>query len=218
MIRRLAAVLLLVPGFSLLAQEPVDPFAKWDKEVSAVAKKNADAPTGGVVFAGSSSIRLWDLKKSFPNESYVNCGFGGSKIADCTHFVPKLILPLKPTTIVFYAGDNDIGGNRTPEQVRDDFLAYVAAVHAELPKCRVLFVSIKPSLKRWEKMDSIRKANELVKAATAKDERLGFVDIVPPMLGSDEKPIPELFQKDGLHLTPKGYELWAAAVGKSLGK
>jgi lysophospholipase L1-like esterase len=36
------------------------------------------------------------------------------------------------------------------------------------------------------------------------------------MLGADGKPLPELFVKDGLHLTPKGYEVWTAAVQKAL--
>src|SRR4051812_25168723 len=48
--------------------EGADRFARWEKEVSAIEKRLADDPPkpGCVVFAGSSSIRLWDLKKSFP--------------------------------------------------------------------------------------------------------------------------------------------------------
>jgi lysophospholipase L1-like esterase len=38
------------------------------------------------------------------------------------------------------------------------------------------------------------------------------VDVVKPMLGDDGKPKPELFVKDGLHLTDKGYELWASVL------
>jgi lysophospholipase L1-like esterase len=32
------------------------------------------------------------------------------------------------------------------------------------------------------------------------------------MLGWDEKPRKDLLVEDGLHLTPKGYELWTALV------
>lgn len=215
MVRLLAASSLLL---SLPLPAADDPFAKWEKEVAAVEKANGTAAPGGVVFSGSSSVRLWNLKKSFPDEKYVNAGFGGSKIADCTHFAARLVTVHQPATIVFYAGDNDIGGGARPEQVRDDFAAYVAAVHKELPKCRILFVSVKPSPKRWERFETQQQANALVKEFCAKDERLGFVDVVKPMLGPDGKPMEDLFVKDGLHLTPKGYELWTATVNKAMGK
>src|SRR6476659_6230466 len=108
----------------VLLQPPADPkdaarFTKWEKDVAAIEKRLQDAPPkpGGVVFAGSSSIRLWDLKKSFPEKEYVNVGFGGSEVRDSTHFAPRLITSYKPKAVVFYAGDNDIASGRKPEQV-----------------------------------------------------------------------------------------------------
>lgn len=213
---RFLALSTLMLTLPLLAAD--DPFAKWEKEVAGIEQTNQDAAPGGVVFAGSSSIRLWNLKKSFPNEKYINAGFGGSKIPDCTHFAARLVTVHKPATVVFYAGDNDIGGGAKPEQVRDDFAAYVAAIHKDLPKCRVLFVSVKPSLKRWDKYETQQKANALVKEFCSKDERLGYIDVVTPMLDTDGKPMEDLFVKDGLHMTPKGYEIWTAAVNKAIGK
>lgn len=197
---------------------PANPFAKWEKEVAAIEKRLAESPPspGGVVFAGSSTIRLWDLNKSFPGAGYVNVGFGGSVIADCTHFAPRLVTRFKPKTVVFYAGDNDIGGNRTPQQVLADFQAFCAAVHKDVPTCRVLFLAVKPSIARWKKFDDQKVANGLVKAWCAADDRLGYVDTVPLMLGPDGMPAAELFVKDGLHLSPAGYERWTAAVKAAL--
>ena len=73
-----------------------------------------------------------------------------------------------------------------------------------------------PSLARWKKFDEQTKANALVKAYCEREKGLTFVDVVPLMLGPDGTPIPELFVKDGLHMTPKGYEVWTAAVNKAL--
>jgi lysophospholipase L1-like esterase len=202
-----------------VAQPPAaDPFAKWEKSVAAIEerlKKDPPKP-GGVLFAGSSSIVGWDLKKTFPGKDYVKVGFGGSQIPDSTHFAPRIIVPHKPSAIVFYAGDNDLNAGRTPEQVAADFRAFCAAVHGELPKCRVLFVAVKPSLARWKQFDAQTKANALVKELCTKDERLAFLDIVPLMLGPDGEPVPDLYIKDGLHLSPAGYEKWAAVVKKAL--
>jgi hypothetical protein len=97
---------------------PAPPFAKWEKNILAIEKRLAADPPkpGGVFFVGSSSIVRWDLKVNFPDAGYVNVGFGGSVIADSTHFAPRIITPFKPSAIVFYAGDNDIGGGVVPNR------------------------------------------------------------------------------------------------------
>lgn len=196
------------------------PFAKWEKDILAIEKRLAAAPPkpGGVFFAGSSSIVRWDVAKSFPGAGYVNVGFGGSVIADSTHFAPRILTPFKPGTVVFYAGDNDIGRGNKPEQVAADFKAFVAAVRNDNPTCRVLFIAVKPSLSRWKKFDDQKAANAQVKAYCEREPGLTYVDVVPPMLGPDGTPAPDLFVKDGLHMSPKGYEIWTAAVNKALGK
>jgi lysophospholipase L1-like esterase len=204
--------------FLSLAQPPADPFAKWEKEVTAIEKRHKDAPPkkGSFVFAGSSTIRLWDVKKSFPDWDVANCGFGGNQVRDNTHFAARLIFPLEPKAVFFYAGDNDINAKRTPVQVRDDFFEFAKGVHGKLPTCTIYFLSIKPSVARWAQYETQSKANALVKEVAAKDEGIRYVDISPPLLGADGKPKPELFQKDGLHLSEKGYELVSAEVKKAV--
>jgi len=198
----------------------VDPFARWEKNIVAIEKRLSASPpkSGAVFFAGSSSIVLWDLKKSFPGMDYVNVGFGGSVIRDSTHYTPRIITPYKPGTIVFYAGDNDIAQNRPAEQVLSDFRDFVAAARNRNPDCRVLYIPVKPSLARWKRFDVQTRANALVRDYCAKGEHLGYIDIVPLMLRSDGTPHPDLFVKDGLHLSPKGYEIWAAEVKKALAR
>jgi lysophospholipase L1-like esterase len=217
---RLPAVALLTGLLAapLAAQSPDERFARWEKEIAAIEKrlKENPPPKGGVAFIGSSTIRLWDLKKSFPDRDVVNVGFGGSEIRDSTHFAGRILFPLEPRTIVFYAGDNDLASGRTPEQVRDDFRAFVAAVREKLPKTKVLFVAVKPSVKRWAIFDRQTRANGLVEAVCQGDDRLGYIDVVPAMLGPDGKPPADLFVADGLHLSPKGYAIWTKLVAAAL--
>ena len=42
--------------------------------------------------------------------------------------------------------------------------------------------------------------------------KVGYVDVFTPSLNPDGQPRPELLRKDGLHLTPAGYEVWRDAV------
>lgn len=172
---------------------------------------------GGVLFLGSSSIRMWtDLARDFAGHHVINRGFGGSTIPDSVRYVDRIVTPYAPSTVVFYAGDNDLEAGHTPDEVFADFQALVTKIRARLPRTRILFVSIKPSLSRWSLIDGIRATNALIRDYTARDPLLGYVDIVPQMLGPDGKPRPELFLGDGLHMTRTGYDIWRAAVGKAM--
>jgi lysophospholipase L1-like esterase len=119
--------------------------------------------------------------------------------------------------VVLYAGDNDLASGKSPTQVLQDYRDFVERVRQKLPKTRILFLAIKPSLKRWNLVDRIREANQLVRAEAERDERQEYVDIFAPMLGEDGKPRPELFVEDGLHLSPQGYQLWVQVLRPRLG-
>jgi lysophospholipase L1-like esterase len=187
---------------------------EWASDMAAFARQDRDAPpaAGGIIFVGSSSIRFWDVARSFPNLPVINRGFGGSQIIDSVRHADLLVIKHKPRTVVFYAGDNDLAAGKTPAQVAADFKAFVTKVHTALPATRIAFIGIKPSLLRWSFREKIREANALIQKYCAGDDRLGFVDVDGPMLGWDETPRKDLFRDDGLHLTPKGYELWTALV------
>lgn len=174
-------------------------------------------PQGAVLFVGSSSIRLWDLKKSFPDLAVINRGFGGSQLPDSVYFAERIVIPYQPRLIVLYAGDNDIATGRTADQVFADLQAFVEIVHKKLPETRTLFLAVKPSLSRWKKFETQVRANSLVEEFAKKNDRLIYVDIVTPMLGKDGLPRPELFAKDGLHLSPAGYQVWADTLKSHLG-
>lgn len=218
--RRSTALLFLTSAVVAVAQpaKDHDRAEKWEKEVAAIEKKQADHPPakGGIVFTGSSTIRLWDLNKSFPDWHATNSGFGGSEIRDATHFADRLVFKHDPRAIVFYAGDNDINSGRTPDQVFADFKAFVEAGHKAVPKAHIYFIAIKPSPSRWAKYETQSKANALVKELCSKDDRLTYIDVVPLLLGKDGQPREDLYVKDKLHLSLAGYEILAAAVKKAV--
>ena len=202
------------------AARPTDAQAadKWASEIAAFAAADEAQPfpKGGIVFVGSSSIRLWNTAEAFPGLPILNRGFGGTQILDSVRHVDRLVIRHAPRTVVFYAGDNDLASGRTPQQVLQDFRTFVGRVHAALPRTRIAFVGIKPSLARWKLIAQVRAANRLVRDLCDSDDRLGFVDVDGPMLGWDGKPRADLFIADGLHLSPKGYALWNMLVAPYL--
>jgi lysophospholipase L1-like esterase len=178
------------------------------------ADKASPPPQNGIVFIGASSIVRWNLPESFPElaSRAVNRGFGGSLAADSTRYADRIVIPYKPRKVVFYAGDNDIEANHTPEQIAGDFAAFEKKVHAALPATEIIFISIKPSVRRWAWIEQIKGANALVQKYCAAHPHLAFVDIVPQMIGPDGKPRKEMLLEDGLHMTPAGYKVWNDAL------
>jgi lysophospholipase L1-like esterase len=174
-------------------------------------------PLGGIVFVGSSSIRLWpDLPQAFPGHVVVNRGFGGSMLPDVVQFAARIVVPLAPATVVIYAGDNDIGRGRMPSQVLADYRNLVRLLRRSLPEVRIVMVSIKPSPSRWALVERMREANELLAQEVARDPRATFVDVFTPMLGADGLPRPELYVADALHMSPAGYALWQERIAPAL--
>ena len=171
-----------------------------------------DSKPHAIVFDGSSSIEYWDIKASFPDLDAVNEGIGGTEITDSIKTEEKNVIAHHPRIVVFYSGDNDIGGGVAPKDVAAHFDQYAAKLHAALPQTKLVVISIKPSLARWSVAKPMREANALIQQHIKASPWIEFVDIQDQMLGADGKPRRELFVADGLHMTPAGYKIWAAAV------
>jgi lysophospholipase L1-like esterase len=187
----------------------------WRAEIDALTAGDAahPPPHDGVLFVGSSSIRLWTtLAQDFPGVPVVNRGFGGSMIADSMHYISRIVVPYRPKLIVLYAGDNDIDGGHTSQQVVDDFKSFVAQVHCSLPAAVVAFVSIKPSVARARLWPRMRAANEGIARWAATQNSVRYVDVATKMLNASGGPRPELLREDGLHMSPAGYAIWIAEL------
>ncbi len=137
------------------------------------------------MFAGSSSIRLWDVEKYFPGLTIINRGFGGSQLSDLVRYADRIVIAYKPRIVVVYAGDNDIYGGATSEQVAIRFEQFVRTVRAALPEVRIIFIGIKPSLQRWTVVERMRLANGLIRGFAGHDDNIAFVDVDQAMLGWD---------------------------------
>ena len=214
---RLKTGLLVVFWISLVlkAQDaPKDGPARWEETIRGFEdwdRKNS-FPSDAVLFVGSSSIRLWPTRESFPELPVINRGFGGSQISDVNYYARRIVLPYEPKVIVFYAGDNDIAAGKSARQVCDDYKAFTEIVHAKLPRTRIIFVCIKPSRSRWTLWPVMSEANAMVKELCGKDSRLYYFDAASPLLDNEGLPKVELFLPDKLHLNGEGYKVWSGSL------
>lgn len=191
---------------------PEDRFARWEKEIAAfeAADKKSPPPQGGVLFIGSSTIRLWkSLAQDFPGHAVINRGFGGSQIVDSTHFAGRIIFPYAPKHIFLRAGGNDINAGKSPEQVFAEYKEFVATVHAKLPETTITYLGLCPTIARLKEVPAGDKLNAMIKEFAAANPKLKYVDCTDMTTSADGKPRAELFVKDGLHLSEAGYKLLA---------
>ncbi len=189
-------------------------FDRWENDIRRFEQFDAQNawPRNPVLFVGSSSIRMWPTRESFPDLPVINRGFGGCQIADVNHFAPRIVLPYKPRLIVFYAGDNDIAAGKSSEQAFEDYRGLATAILRQLPRTRIIFIGIKPSSSRWDKWPGMSKANDLVAAFSRQNGRLYYFDAASALLNPDGKPDESLFLADKLHLNVEGYKRWTAAL------
>jgi lysophospholipase L1-like esterase len=216
-VRRIAAVAAAVSLAGVLGVRLATQTAeKWDAAIQKFEDQDkvSPPPTNGIVFIGASSIVRWNLPEYFPElgAKAINRGFGGSQSVDSVRYVNRIVVPYHPRIVVYYAGDNDVEANVPASEIAHQFELFDGKVHQALPQTKIIFISIKPSIRRWKWIDTIKSANAMVKAYCAKEKHLAFMDIEQKMLGTDGKPNPDLLVADGLHMTPAGYRIWTAAL------
>jgi lysophospholipase L1-like esterase len=171
-----------------------------------------------LLFYGSSSIRLWEtLYDDFAEYQPANLGFGGSTLAACDWFFDRLVTPFHPESIIVYAGDNDLGDGRHPEEVFIFFQQLVARTRRQFGNIPLAYISIKPSITRWNIVDSIRYTNKIIEEEIRRQaDNLHFINVYTRMTDNAGYPKREFLDPDGLHINEKGYALWKGIIRQYL--
>jgi len=180
----------------------------------------AHAPAAcGFLFLGSSSIRFWkSLAEDMAPYRVVNRGLAGSRIVDVDYYFDRLVTPYRPRAIVFYGGENDLWAGESASALVGDFQRFLTLKTRTLGATPVYFISLKPSLKRLGQRAVQAEVNRRVEELARTRRDLAYVDVAPAMLDAAGTPREDLFGRDGLHMRPQGYAIWAAAVKPDLAR
>ena len=183
-----------------------------------VEADRADPPApGGVVFVGSSSIRLWTtLADDMAPLRVIRRGFGGAHLLHVNHALSRIVLPYAPRAVVLYAGDNDIAYGRSAEAVAAEFQQFVQAIHAALPETDIWYLSMKPTKTQATFWPGLSRGNQQIAAGAKGDSRVHFIDADSLFLTADGKANTDLLRFDGVHLNDKGYTAWTSLIKPAL--
>ena len=168
-------------------------------------------PKNGILFIGSSSIRVWtDLETRFRGKPIIKRGVGGSELWQFVdYFTPYIVFPYKPRKIFIYAGENDIAAGKNAEFVAGEFQKLWEMIHVKLPGAKIYYMSIKPSPSRVKFWPEAVKANSLVKSYLTGKPNSTYIDMGSVIFKSGTtEGDSSLFRADYLHLNSKGYDRW----------
>jgi len=195
-----------------------DTFIDEINEFKRLDKKNLPEK-GRILFTGSSSIRFWNsLEKDMKPLKVLNRGFGGAHISHVIHHFDDIVRPYSPKAIVFFCGTNDLTALKTPEETLNDFKKFLNLVKNEFGTIKVYMIGIKPSVDRLYLDEEERVFNNSISFLAKEDPYLEYINVWNLMLNEDGTRMPDLYVEDGLHMNPKGYEIWTQLVRESLNK
>jgi lysophospholipase L1-like esterase len=189
--------------------DEINAFKKQDSIAYAYAGKHP------IVFAGSSSFRLWkNIDTAFSGYPVLNRGFGGSTLTDLIRYANDVIIKYSPKQVVIYCGENDLASadSVSAEIVLQRFKELFRIIREKLPNEFITYISIKPSPSRINIQPKVIEANRLIKIFLNSKDRTSFVDVYTPMLNADGSMRSELFIEDKLHMNAKGYEIWQKLI------
>jgi lysophospholipase L1-like esterase len=210
-------------GFAQRAPEvtttPAPRDAGWMKRHEAYNQTIKNHQDAQLLFIGDSITDAWSgpgkeaWNKHFAPRKAVNLGIGGDRTQ---HVLWRLengnIEGVKPKAAVLMIGTNNSNGrDHTAEEIADGIKAIVAKLRKELPETKILLLAIFP---RGEKPNPQREKNakaSKLASEVADGKTVHYLDIGDKFLDADGSLSKEIMP-DYLHLTPKGYQIWAEAI------
>jgi lysophospholipase L1-like esterase len=181
------------------------------------AKGNVD-----VLFLGDSITHGWEgqkaWKKYFAPLKAANFGIGGDQTG---HVLWRLteggeLNGLTPKVAVLMIGTNN-SGRDSAEQIAEGITLIIKTIQERSPTTKVLLLGIFP---RGEKAGTairakLAKVNSLIAKLDDGGKTVKYLDIGEKFLEPDGS-LSKNIMPDYLHLSPRGYEIWAEAITPTL--
>lgn len=195
----------------------------WESEIVKFEQLDISKsyPSNAVLFAGSSSIRLWStIGKDMLPYNVIQRGYGGARLSDFAVYADRIVYPHDCSAIVLFIA-NDISGDqndKSPEQVAQLFRKTLFIIRRKFPRTPVFWIGITPTSARWHVWPDIKKTNEMIRKICENHHHTYYIHTEQAFLNASGLPRNELFASDKLHLNENGYALWAEIIKKELNR
>ncbi|HEX7901244.1 MAG TPA: platelet-activating factor acetylhydrolase IB subunit [Planctomycetota bacterium] len=192
--------------------------ASWKARHEAFLKRAKEGKCD-LLFLGDSITEGWGnnavWKKAYAPRNAVNFGIGGDTTQNVLWRIQNGELEgLAPKAVVLMIGTNNFGlHGDAPADVAKGVAAVVKTLREKLPASKLLLLGVFP---RDEKPNTGGRKKILeLNAVLARIEGARFLDIGPKFLAADGTLTKDV-APDFLHLSEKGYQIWADAMAPTL--
>ena len=178
-----------------------------------------------IYFVGDSITRRWgaldypqflaNWRQNFYGWNAANFGWGGDRTQNILWRLQNGELDgLNPKIIVIQAGTNNVGATPGDAAKMSDIVRGIKALidvcRSKVPQATIVLTAIFPRNDNRAVLPEIARINRAI-AQFADGRTVRFVDITDKLADSDGT-LHDGISPDGLHLTIKGYQIWADAL------
>lgn len=185
----------------------------WD---NCLQKMDYDAD---IVFFGDSITRDSDFRKYFDEQKIVNLGLGSDTIMGMIDRIP-MVVSVKPEKIFLMGGINGLNDDNVDDCAKS-YADLLDRLHSALPDAEIIVQSVLPIAFKNETANTNICHNTSIEQFNAKIEEVAaergidFIDLYSLYYLNGEMN-PSL-TRDGVHLHPEAYDLWANAIRSYFG-
>ena len=204
----------------------------WTKEykIDRYRKLNKDCKPGQIVFAGSSLMEMFPIKKFVAEDklgiTVYNRGIGGFVTQELIDNIDTCILDLQPSRLFINIGTNDLSNaNVTIDGLIKQYGTILDRVKAALPDCRIFLMAYYPvnydaAVETMKPVLLIRN-NEKINAANqavqelAREKGVQYIDVNAP-LKDEQGRLKAEYTIEGMHIKEEGYRAIYPAIKEYL--
>ncbi|OGW50114.1 MAG: hypothetical protein A2078_00285 [Nitrospirae bacterium GWC2_57_9] len=163
-----------------------------------------------LVFIGDSLTEWLDWQRRFPDHQVTNLGISGETVEGLLNRRERIrSMITRPDVIFLMTGINNIANEQY--EILPSYREIVRNLTTWYKKTTLVIQSILPVDLTWIDNNIIRGTNRKLEQL-AREYNSEYLDIYRLFIGPEGNPKSGYLQDDGVHLSSKGYKVWADEV------
>ncbi len=163
-----------------------------------------------ILFIGHSLIEFFDWQNRFPAHRVANLGVAGETVEGLLSRVEKITKESSSADLIFImTGLNNVA--MEDFEFFDSCRKMLDRLCTAYPSARIFIHSLLPTMVDFIADESIRNVNDSLKGLV-EDTKVEFLDIYKLFIDEEGETVKEYLLDDGVHLSDKGYAVWAEAL------
>ena len=187
----------------------------WMNDNRAYSWTLREKDQAAVVFVGDSLVGGWkSLGKAFPGIKVANRGIGGDVSRGVLFRFQGDGVDLNPSAIVYCVGSNDLSAHGKAADTVANIAATVDLARKANPNVPIILCTIPPRNAPNAPIlpGALDSLNSQLKTYAIGKPNMVVLDLFSVFATPEGGINPEFIGKDGIHITPAGYEKWAALL------